>query len=77
MSAPARLTILRRAVTEDPGPWTTRAVQALYRSTGCATPYRKTARDDLALLARQGLLLCRDLKDCRTYWLNTWREAAR
>ncbi|MFK0182487.1 hypothetical protein ACIQVR_41795 [Streptomyces xanthochromogenes] len=77
MSAPDRLAILRQAVREHPGPWTTRTVQTLYKTHGHNAPHRKTARDDLALLARQGLLLCRDERDCRSYWLNTWQEAAR
>ncbi|MFE9372307.1 hypothetical protein ACFYM2_21405 [Streptomyces sp. NPDC006711] len=77
MSARDRLAILRRAVIERPGPWTTSTVQALYKAAGHAAPCRKTARDDLAFLARQGLLLCRDERDCRTYWLNTWQGAGR
>lgn len=37
------------------GKWTTGMVVRFYRSNGVA-PCRKTARDDLALMARRGLL---------------------
>ncbi|MEU2135334.1 hypothetical protein [Streptomyces sp. NPDC018352] len=60
MSASDRLTLLRRAVRDYQGEWTTRMVQDLYRAREYAAPQRKTARDDLATLHRQGLLVLDD-----------------
>lgn len=77
MSAADRLATLRRAVHDRPGPWTTRTVQALYKAHGHDAPFRATARGDLAQLAREGLLVVRDEKDCRSYHLNTLKAAGR
>ncbi|MFB7219380.1 hypothetical protein [Streptomyces sp. NPDC056227] len=60
MSASDRLAILRRAIRDYQGEWTTRRVQNLYRAHGHTVPNRKTHKEDLALLARQGLLICDD-----------------
>lgn len=60
MSAADRLTILRCAIRDYQGEWTTRRVSQLYRTKGHSAPMRKTARDDLALLHRQGLLILDD-----------------
>ncbi|MFF4661999.1 hypothetical protein [Streptomyces sp. NPDC001282] len=60
MSAADRLSLLRRAIRDYQGEWTTCRVQRLYRARAYAAPLRKTARDDLALLARQGLLVLDD-----------------
>ncbi|MEU6872424.1 hypothetical protein [Streptomyces sp. NPDC046751] len=61
MSASDRLALLRLAIRDRGAtPWTTRMVQQLYRARGYDAPLRKTARDDLALLARQGLLVLDD-----------------
>ncbi|MFF8716211.1 hypothetical protein ACF07T_32970 [Streptomyces sp. NPDC015184] len=60
MSAADRLALLRRAVRDDRGEWTTHRVQELYRSREYAAPFRRTARQDLAVLARQGLLVLDD-----------------
>ena len=65
MSAADRLTILRRAIRDYQGEWTTRRVWQLYRARGYNAPQRKTARDDLALLQRQGLLILDDTDPCR------------
>ncbi len=76
MSAADRLALLRRAVVERPGPWATREVQRLYTAHGLNVPSRKTARDDLAYLARQGLLIERGPENGRHYTLNLWNGAA-
>ncbi|MFF2964294.1 hypothetical protein ACFVT1_36630 [Streptomyces sp. NPDC057963] len=60
MAAADRLALLRRAVRDDHGEWTTDRVRQLYRSRAYAAPFRRTARQDLAVLARQGLLLLDD-----------------
>ena len=60
MSSADRLALLRRAVRDDRGVWTTHRVQDLYRSRAYAAPFRRTARQDLAALARQGLLVLDD-----------------
>ncbi|MEU3219989.1 hypothetical protein [Streptomyces sp. NPDC006971] len=60
MSAADRLSILRRAVRDYQGEWTTCRVQRLYRARAYAAPFRRTARQDLAVLARQGLLVLDD-----------------
>ncbi|MGW3164784.1 hypothetical protein ACWC9Q_18310 [Streptomyces sp. NPDC001142] len=60
MSAADRLSLLRRAVRDSRGEWTTHRVQELYRSRAYAAPFRRTARQDLAVLARQGLLVLDD-----------------
>lgn len=78
MSATDRLAILRGAVRDYQGVWTTRMVQQLYRSHAYAAPLRKTARDDLALLARQGLLRLDDSDPGRrVYTLNARKAATR
>lgn len=76
MSAADRLALLRRAVRDYQGEWTTRRVQQLYRSHAYAAPLRKTARDDLALLHRQGLLVLDDAPGRRSYTLAKIRGAA-
>ncbi|ROQ69212.1 hypothetical protein EDD93_3709 [Streptomyces sp. 840.1] len=71
MSAADRLALLRRAVRDYDGVWTTRMVQQLYRAHGYAAPYRRTSKNDLALLARQGLLVLDDTDPGRRiYHLN-------
>ncbi|MEV5942733.1 hypothetical protein [Streptomyces sp. NPDC051994] len=75
MSAAERLAVLRRAVVDRPGPWTTREVQRLYTAHGLNVPSRKTARDDLAYLERQGLLIERGPENGRHYTLNFWDGA--
>lgn len=76
MSAADRLAILRRAVRDYQGEWTTRRVQQLYRAHSYAAPLRKTARDDLALLHRQGLLVLNDEPGRRSYTLSKIRSTA-
>lgn len=51
-----RLAALAAAVAAEPGPWTTRRVQRLYRTAGFAAPLRATARRDLTALTARGLL---------------------
>lgn len=72
MSASDRLALLRRAIRDrGTAPWTTHMVQQLYRARGYDAPLRKTARDDLATLHRQGLLVLDDTDPgCRCYRLN-------
>ncbi|MFJ4852433.1 hypothetical protein [Streptomyces sp. NPDC088730] len=71
MSAADRLALLRRAIRDYPGDWTTRMVQQLYRAHGYAAPYRRTAKGDLVALHRQGLLLLDDTDPSRRcYRLN-------
>ncbi|MEE1774492.1 hypothetical protein PUR34_41555 [Streptomyces sp. JV185] len=65
MSAADRLSILRRAIRDYQGEWTARMVQDLYRAREYAAPKRKTARDDLATLHRQGLLVLDDTDPSR------------
>jgi hypothetical protein len=60
MSASDRLALLRRAVRDGRGEWTTHRVQELYRAREYDAPFRRTARQDLAALARQGLLVLDD-----------------
>ncbi|MFJ1695740.1 hypothetical protein ACIOHC_11400 [Streptomyces sp. NPDC088252] len=60
MAAADRLALLRRAVRDHQGEWTTRRVRELYRSRAYDAPFRRTARQDLAVLARQGLLVLDD-----------------
>ncbi|MFF9197298.1 hypothetical protein ACF09L_19030 [Streptomyces sp. NPDC014779] len=71
MSAPRRRALLLAAIRDWQGEWTTTRVQKLYRSRAYAVPMRKTARDDLAQLHRQGLLVL-DERDPnrRVYRLN-------
>lgn len=78
VSATDRLALLRRAIRDYEGEWTTRMVQRLYRARGYDAPLRKTARDDLALLHRQGLLVCDDTDPGRRrYRLNHAHGGAR
>ncbi|MFB6626458.1 hypothetical protein ACFCWD_28820 [Streptomyces sp. NPDC056374] len=72
MSAANRLAVLRRAVRDHAGEWTTGKVVQLYMERGLHVPCRKTARDDLALLARQGLLTERGPQNGRHYTFNRW-----
>ncbi|MGA5424569.1 hypothetical protein [Streptomyces lavendulocolor] len=52
----ARLSVLRTAVAQRPGPWTTQKVRRLYAAQGIPAPFRGTARRDLDQVAREGLL---------------------
>lgn len=63
------------AIRDGQGEWTTSRVQKLYRSRAYAVPMRKTARDDLAQLHRQGFLTL-DGRDPnrRFYTLNSTME---
>lgn len=60
MSAADRLSILRRAIRDYQGEWTPRVVRELYQARAYDAPKRTTARDDLATLHRQGLLVLDD-----------------
>lgn len=71
MSAPRRRALLLAVIRDWQGEWTTTRVQKLYRSRAYAAPMRKTARDDLAQLHRQGLLVLNDTDpNRRCYTLN-------
>lgn len=52
----ARIDVLAAAVDILDGPWTTGRAHRLYRAAGIA-PKRRTARRDLADLARRGRLV--------------------
>ncbi|MFE7105587.1 hypothetical protein ACFU98_10825 [Streptomyces sp. NPDC057575] len=78
MSAADRLALLRHAVRGGRGEWTTNRVQDLYRAREHDAPKRKTARDDLATLHRQGLLVLDDTDPGRrVFRLNHARGGAR
>lgn len=51
-----RLASLADAVATEPGEWTTERAREHHRRAGFNAPYRRTARRDLELLARSGLL---------------------
>lgn len=68
MSAPRRRALLLAAIRDWQGEWTTTRVQRLYRSHAYAVPMRKTARDDLAQLHRQGLLVLNDQDPNRRFY---------
>lgn len=51
------------------GEWTTSRVQLLYKSRAYAVPMRKTCRDDLAFLERQGYLIVHGAENQRWYTL--------
>lgn len=76
MSAADRLAVLRRAVRDHTGEWTTGKVVQLYKERGLHIPCRKTARKDLARLARQGLLVERGPQNGRHYTLKRWNGGA-
>ncbi|MEV6547913.1 hypothetical protein AB0M57_04290 [Streptomyces sp. NPDC051597] len=78
MSAQARLEILRSAVAEQPSRrWTSRVVQRLYQQHGHDVPHQRTAKNDLALLARQGLLLVCGPENGRYYLMRRLSGGAR
>lgn len=62
-----RRTVLAAAVEREGGEWTTGRVQRIYRAAGLDVPLRKTWRDDLAHLARTGLLTLHDSSNRRFY----------
>lgn len=74
MSAADRRQLLLRSLRDRRGPWTTGMVWRLYKAHGFA-PLRKTARDDLAYLAQQGVLTARGPVNDRHYTLNNWTGA--
>ncbi|MGW6420368.1 hypothetical protein [Streptomyces sp. NPDC055055] len=67
-----RARLLRWAVVQWKGDWTTRRVQQLYVARFGPGDWRRKAKTDLALLARQGLLVERGEKNQRHFTLNTW-----
>ncbi|WP_236241122.1 hypothetical protein [Streptomyces sp. CC228A] len=64
-----RLQLLRAAVRDYQGEWTTHRVQHFYRARGVDAPKRATARAGLAQLVREGLLLLDDT----TPWRRVFR----
>jgi hypothetical protein len=70
-----RLQLLRRAVRDWPGPWTTRRTQHLYQAAYGRGDWRRTARRDLDQLARQGLLTEHGPENNRHFTFNTWTGA--
>lgn len=69
MNDDRRLHVLQAAVLEQRGEWTTRRVQHLYHRLGYAAPLRRTARRDLAHLAREGVLALVEERGRRFYVL--------
>lgn len=69
-TGPARLVVLRRAVRDLGGEWTTSRVLRLYRDHGLDVPCRSTARGDLTRLEREGLLIARGPENGRFYVRN-------
>lgn len=73
-----RLAYLRTAIGSWEGDWTTRRVQRLYHGRYGTTQHRHQAKDDLAELHRQGLLVLHDEDpDRKHYTLNTWNGGQR
>ncbi|MFJ3141645.1 hypothetical protein ACIPJM_04240 [Streptomyces halstedii] len=72
VAAPAaRLAVLRAAVGDYQGEWTTRMVQRLYVTKLGRGPWRRPARQDMAQLVREGLLILDDTNPGRrVYHLN-------
>lgn len=67
----ARLTVLRVLARDYQGPITTRVVQTLYVSKFGPGDWRGKARQDLAQLVAEGLLICDDSNpDGRVFRLN-------
>lgn len=64
-----RLAILAAAVDTLDGPWTTARAWRLYRAAGIA-PGRRTARLDLAELARRGRLIPRRTAEGAIYYVH-------
>ncbi|MFD9567714.1 hypothetical protein [Streptomyces sp. NPDC059994] len=78
MSARDRLQILHDAALQQPSlRWTSGLVQRLYQQHGHDVPHRRTAKDDLALLARQGLLRACGPENGRYYLFNSWSGSTR
>lgn len=71
MSAPLRRGLLVAAIRYQRGVWTSGRVRRLYEVSGYRVPRRKTCRDDLALLARQGTLTQLGADNRRGYVLNS------
>lgn len=69
MSDDRRLLVLQAAALAQRGEWTTRRVQRLYRHLGYAAPLRRTARRDLAQLAREGVLTLVDTDPARRFYV--------
>lgn len=63
-----RRTVLAAAIEREGGEWTTGRVQRTYQAAGLDVPLRKTWRDDLAHLARTGLLTLRGDQPDRRYY---------
>lgn len=78
MTAPDidRLQLLRRAVRDWPGQWTTRRAQHLYQARFGPGDWRRKARRDLDLLAQQGLLAESGPENRRHFTLNHWNGVA-
>jgi hypothetical protein len=66
-----RLALLRRAVIDYQGEWSTGRAQALYQATYGVADWRATARRDLAQLHADGLLVEHDEPNHHHYTFNT------
>ncbi|WP_030992178.1 hypothetical protein [Streptomyces sp. NRRL S-1813] len=63
----SRRLVLADAVRAEGGEWTTKRVDRTYRSAGLSVPHRKTWRDDLEHLTRDGVLTRHDAPNRRYY----------
>lgn len=67
-----RLALLRTAAAEWLGEWTTRRVQHLYQARYGPGDWRRKARNDLDVLARQSVLVEHGPENRKHFTLNTW-----
>ena len=64
----SRRLALANAVRAEGGEWTTKRVQQLYRAAGLNVPQRKTWRDDLEHLTRDGVLVRHDENPNKSFY---------
>lgn len=73
-----RLAILRTAITDWQGEWTTARAYHLYQARGIGNGQRGQARNDLKTLHAAGLLVLSDLApEYRHYTFNSWNGSTR
>ncbi|MEU9498190.1 hypothetical protein [Streptomyces sp. NPDC048196] len=63
----SRRLVLADAVQTEGGVWTAKRVARTYRAAGLDVPLRKTWRDDLKRLSREGVLTLHDAPGRRFY----------
>ncbi|MEE1818006.1 hypothetical protein PUR59_23665 [Streptomyces sp. SP18ES09] len=71
-----RLALLRTVAAQWQGEWTTRRAQHLYAARFGPGDWRRKARLDLDVLARQGLLVEAGPENRRHFTLNLWNGAS-